>query len=442
MSKEHIEARILKGFRDLLPSEAQNRIELFEQIRATFEQSCYLPIDTPALEYSEILLGKGSDETDKQLFRFKDQGDRDIAMRFDLTVPLARYVSQHRNELNFPFRRYHIAPVWRAEKPQRGRYREFFQCDFDIIGSKDISSDIETLITASSIFEKISLPYKLRVNHRQILNSIIKHFAPSSETTSILRAIDKLEKLGEDLVKKELIDAGLSSETSNDLISFIKTLKNSNNSEIFKSLHSTLNNDSSCHKAMENLKNTFEAIESNKLNYGTIEFDLTIARGLDYYTGIVFETQLKDYPDLGSVCSGGRYDNLTSLFTRQELPGVGGSVGIDRLLVALEEKNKDQPKKTSTRVLITIFSEDLIKESFKIANILRSSNIHTEVFSSITKIGNQLKYADKNNFSHAIIFGPDELSKNCLQIKNLNSKEEDQTTISLSDLVTFFKNKD
>jgi histidyl-tRNA synthetase len=227
MAKPQIEPRILKGFRDLLPNEAETRISLFELIREVFTGACYLPIDTPALEFSEILLGKGSDETDKQLFRFKDQGDRDVALRFDLTVPLARFASQHRNEINFPFRRYHIAPVWRAEKPQKGRYREFYQCDFDIIGTKGITSDIETLLLISQIFEKIRLKYKVRLNHRVILNGLIEKFASSKNQTSVLRAIDKLEKLGEEIVTQELIkEAELDHTQATNLLSLISNLKN------------------------------------------------------------------------------------------------------------------------------------------------------------------------------------------------------------------------
>lgn len=440
MARPQIEAKILKGFRDLLPQEAQLRISLFNHIRQIFEDSCYLPIDTPTLEYTEILLGKGSDETDKQLFRFTDQGERDVAMRFDLTVPFARFTAQHRNELQFPFRRYHIAPVWRAEKPQRGRYREFYQCDFDIIGTKDIGSDIETLRTASRVFDTIGLPYVIRINHREILNAVISSFAPNAKATSVLRAIDKLEKLGKETVQRELIDeAALSIDTAHALINFLLELRTCAQDQTFNLIEKQIKANESAFQALDRMKKTFSILQTTSGDKKRFSFDITIARGLDYYTGIVFETQLLEFPDLGSVCSGGRYDNLASLFTSQELPGVGGSVGIDRLLVALNEQKTNLSKNKDFKILVTVFSEELLEESFAVAETLRAAHISTEIYPNISKMGNQLKYADKSGFTHALIIGPEEKEKNIIQIKTLSETESNKKNIEKSTLLDFFQ---
>ncbi len=444
MAKPQIEPRILKGFRDLLPNEAAQRIELFEMIRGVFNSACYLPIDTPALEYTEILLGKGSDETDKQLFRFQDQGGRDIALRFDLTVPLARYVSQHRNDLTLPFKRYHIAPVWRAEKPQKGRYREFYQCDFDIIGTKNISSDIDTLITIGNIFEQIGLKYNIRINHRVILNSVIKFYAPDANETAILRIIDKLDKLGIELVKKELIALGSIEE--GNVINLLKTITDLKNEKdlniVFGILDDLLKNIENTSDVLKDCKKLFSTLNNASLKNGSYTYDISIARGLDYYTGIVFETQLVDFPDLGSVCSGGRYDNLALLFSSQELPGVGGSVGIDRLLVALENTQFNFAKEKPTKILITVFSDDLIGEYFKLANTLRANNFSTEIYSGNGKLGNQLKYANKGDFDYAIIIGENEAETNSVIIKDLKTASEDnQHQITQDNIISFFKAK-
>lgn len=443
MAKPQIEPRILKGFRDLLPNEAGLRLKLFEIIRGVFETSCYSPIDTPALEYTEILLGKGSDETDKQLFRFNDQGGRDISLRFDLTVPLARFASQHRSELNFPFRRYHIAPVWRAEKPQKGRYREFFQCDFDIIGTDSKYADIETLQTVGKIFEKIGLKYRVRINNRKVLNSVIQALAPNAPITDVLRAIDKLEKLGTEVVKEELISkASLDSTKAENLISFVlKVTGETNNQSIVQTVSDVLKNSEAGLKDLNDFSELLNILEEQDLKLGKYVFDLSIARGLDYYTGVVFETQLIDNPSLGSVCSGGRYDNLASLFSSQELPGVGGSVGIDRLMVALEGGNSNYfLTKNNIKVLVCIFSNELAPLSFKVGDILRNLNVPTEIYSSNSKMGAQLKFADKAGFTHAIIIGPDEASSNSVQVKNLTTdSKENQILIPISELGNYFK---
>jgi histidyl-tRNA synthetase len=423
--KDKIEARILKGFRDELPGDAQERDHLFRSITNIFELSGFSPIDTPALEYTEILLGKGSDETDKQLFRFQDQGGRDVALRFDLTVPLARYVSMHQNELLFPFKRYHIAPVWRAEKPQKGRYREFYQCDFDIIGSKALTSDLEILLVVHRFFSSISIPYKVRINHRGLLNGVLFSFGVEDKITEALRAIDKLEKLGEEVVIKELIEAAnISKNNAESLTSFINDLKGiTNPNTILELIKQKCPNNDLLDSSILRVESIFQGLQYAGIPSDSSQLDISIARGLDYYTGLVFETQLTEMPSLGSVCSGGRYDTLASLFTNKDLPGVGGSIGIDRLLVALREKGYSIGADTHTKVLVSILDEKYFSTYLSITQRLRDHGIATELYPEAGKLGAQLKFADKKGIPLVIILGEDEYEKKEVQIKDLRSIE-------------------
>lgn len=442
--KDKIEARILKGFRDELPRDAQERDHLFRSITRIFELSGFSPIDTPALEYTEILLGKGSDETDKQLFRFQDQGGRDVALRFDLTVPLARYVSMHQNELIFPFKRYHIAPVWRAEKPQKGRYREFYQCDFDIIGSKARTSDLEILLVVHRFFSSISMPYKVRINHRGLLNGILLSFGVEGHLTEALRAIDKLEKLGREVVIKDLIEgAHISSKNAESLTQFIFELKEkSDPGVILELIKQKCTNNELLESSTLRVESIFQGLQYSGVPSDASQLDISIARGLDYYTGLVFETQLIEMPSLGSVCSGGRYDNLTSLFTNKELPGVGGSVGIDRLLVALREKGYAIGADTHTKVLVSILDERYFSTCLSITQQLRDHGIATELYPEAGKLGAQLKFADKKRIPLVIILGEDEYEKKEVQIKDLRTIEGSpgQHTCSIDTISETIKN--
>lgn len=424
-NKPRIEARILKGFRDELPPDAEERDALFNSIASIFKLSGFGPIDTPCLEYSEVLLGKGSDETDKQLFRFEDQGGRDVALRFDLTVPLARYVSQHQNDLCFPFRRYHIAPVWRAEKPQKGRYREFYQCDFDIIGSTGLTSDLEVLLVVHRVFQHIGIPYRVRLNHRGLLAAILETFGFEAHATEALRAIDKLEKQGKAVVLKELCSAAQANEEdAENLVAFISQLQ-----AIIEPLEALDLIKEKCapserlSHSLERMRSLFHAFKSSHISPDSYTLDISIARGLDYYTGIVFETQVLEMPSLGSVCSGGRYDDLTSLFSSRVLPGVGGSVGIDRLLVALREKTNTKSQESNTKVLVCVLDDALLPHYLSVTQKLRENNIPTEIFPDSSKLASQLKYANKKNIPLAIIAGEDEISNNHFQIKDLRNTQ-------------------
>ncbi len=421
-----IEARILKGFRDELPADAEARNTLFANVTEIFELSGFSPIDTPALEYSEILLGKGSDETDKQLFRFQDQGGRDVSLRFDLTVPLARYVSMHQNELIFPFKRYHIAPVWRAEKPQKGRYREFYQCDFDIIGSKAVTADLEVLLVVHRFFSSLAIPYRVRINNRKLLNGMLEGFGIKDNYTPALRAIDKLEKMGKDVVIKELSsEASLGEADASKLTDFISDLMQESNIETcVKILKDKCPQNELLKEGIAQIEGLFSGLSEAGIKKESSVLDISIARGLDYYTGLVFETQLTEVPGIGSVCSGGRYDNLASLFTKKEFPGVGGSVGIDRLLAALRELKTDSTPATlpsKVKALVSTLDERYLGTCIKITEELRDAGIPSELYPDSAKLGAQIKYADKKGVPLILIIGEDEFSRKEVLIKDLRS---------------------
>ena len=332
-----IEARVLKGFRDFLPSDEIVRRDLIEKIEMSFRSYGFVPIDTPALEYTEILLGKGGGETEKQIYRFTDHGGRDVALRFDLTVPFARFLAEHHSKLDFPFKRYHISKVWRGENTQRGRYREFMQCDFDTIGSDSAAADYEILhVMRNTLLSVAGGDVEIRLNHRGIFNSFLTRLGIQEKSESILRTVDKLSKIGRDKCQELLLEI---TGEAGKILDFIE-IKGSFDETLAVMTEAAGPSDGS-----ERLK----LIRKFMLDEGIADsfvLDPSITRGLDYYTGIVFESFLKDMRDIGSVCSGGRYDNLVGLYSKQPLPGVGSSIGLDRLLAALEALGRLETKKS------------------------------------------------------------------------------------------------
>ena len=433
MSKNIIEPRILKGFRDTLPQMAITRTEMIRTIQESFSSFGFVPIDTPALEYAEILLGKGSDETDKQMYRFLDNGERDVALRFDLTIPLARFVAMYINELGTPFKRYHIAPVWRAEKPQRGRYREFFQCDVDIVGSKSPLADAEILQVLHKTLSALKIAHTMRINNRGLLNGLLTHLGLENKTAAVLRAIDKLEKLGQETVRTELkTEAGLSDEGINDVFSFLAiTKENPSYAVALSSLKSFFNANDLGIKAVNTLETIIETIVASGMSDQDFRLDLSIARGLDYYTGTVFETTLNDLPHFGSISSGGRYDNLASLYTKRELPGVGGSIGLDRILGAYEELGRLSKRNSTASVLLTLIDHADIPYVSGVAQALRDQGHNVEISLESGKLGNQFKYAEKKGIDIVVIAGEKERSNNTVNVKKLsNSQQLDGVAIS------------
>lgn len=437
MSDKLIQPRTLPGFRDIQPPLMMAREKLMETARRVYRSFGYAPIDTPALEYSEILLGKGGEESDKQIFRFTDQGDRDVAMRFDLTIPFARFSAQYIGQLGTPFKRYHIGTVWRAERQQRGRYREFIQCDFDTIGTDSNASDIETLLVINELLTQIGIErFTIRVNHRKLLNGLLSSLNLEQNVTPILRALDKLPKVGADAVVEEMVRVANCEEKQARTILEFAGLKGTSQ-EILNQVKDLIGSNESGQQGIQCLQELFQVVEQLGLPEGRVQLDVSIARGLDYYTGTIYETFLGDLPEIGSVCSGGRYDNLAGLYTKQKLPGVGASLGLDRLLAAQEELGLLSQTSTPTKVLIVQFSQQYLPQYFEVANLIRAGGVACEVYPEAKKLGQQIKYADQKGMKIALIGGETEIKAGQWQVKVLD--QSTQETVNQADLVTRLK---
>ncbi|MEZ6062422.1 MAG: histidine--tRNA ligase [Planctomycetaceae bacterium] len=434
MSSKKIKPQTLRGFRDFLPDQMMARERLIDIARGVYRSYGFAPIDTPALEYAEVLLGKGGDESDKQVFRFTDQGDRDVAMRFDLTVPLARYAAQHIQELGTPFRRYHIGPVWRGERPARGRFREFLQCDFDTIGTTSNTADVETLLVINDLFEAIGIErFTVRVNNRRVLNGLLEKNDLQQHASGILRSLDKLDKIGRDKVIAEMVDAvGISDQQAGRVLDMAQL--QGTPEQILSSLDGMLSGSETGEIGLHHLRELFASVKACGLPDERVSLDVSIARGLDYYTGTIYETLLGDLPGIGSVCSGGRYDNLAELFTSQKLPGVGASLGLDRMLAAMEELGMTRKSSTPAPVLVTMFEADRAGDYLRMARTLRQAGIGAEVFPEAKNIGKQMKYADKKGFLVALIAGAAEFETGQWQVKGLT--DGTQQEVATSDVVT------
>ena len=393
-----IQPKILKGFRDFLPQDEILRSDLIEKLTKTFRSYGFVPIDTPVLEYTEILLRKSNGETEKQMFRFEDNGGRDVAMRFDLTVPFARFTAQHKEELYFPFKRYHISKVWRGEKPQAGRYREFVQCDFDTVGSDSAVSDFETLSLMKAALSAIGVDeIKIHVNHRGIFNRFLKKLGLSEKSEDILRAVDKIAKVGEEKVSAELEEITGNADSSAKIIDYIKPL--SSFEETLSHIEELAGGEDEDSKRM---KTIFSMMKAAGIE-GTYMLDPAITRGLDYYTGIVYETFLEKLPSIGSVCSGGRYDNLAGLYMKEKLPGVGSSIGLDRLIAGLSELGITNAKGSYLDVEIFNTDENLNVQYQEVAAKLRKEGISVEVFPDTVKINKQYSVTDKKQIPWGIM---------------------------------------
>jgi histidyl-tRNA synthetase len=368
-----IEPRILKGFRDFLPPSEITRRTLTEKIEASFRSFGFVPIDTPALEYAESLLGKGGGETEKQIYRFKDNGDRDVALRFDLTVPFARFVALHKTELSFPFKRYHIAKVWRGENTQRGRYREFTQCDFDIIGSDSPAADFEILLMIRSTLLSLGTDVSIRVNHRGLFNRFLAHLDIGEKSADILRTVDKIAKAGAEETRKDLTELA-GAEKAEKILDFIKP--GSNFEETLEKITALSGGESPESQRLGLLRRYMKDSGTDS----DFTLDPSITRGLDYYTGVVFETFLKELPDIGSICSGGRYDNLAGLYSKETISGVGSSIGLDRLIAALESLNKLPAASAYANTAIACVKQELGGLYQALAAKFRNAGVPCEVF--------------------------------------------------------------
>ena len=418
-----IQPRTLKGFRDYLPTAAIPREAMMETARRVFRSYGFAPIDTPALEYEEILTGKGGEESDKQMFRFEDSGGRRVAMRFDLTVPLARFVAQHAGELGTPFKRYHIGPVWRGENTQRGRYREFTQCDFDTVGTTSIASDVETALVMHDLLDALDVgEFTVHLNNRKVLSGLLERLDLSERSAEVLRALDKLAKIGPEKVAAEMREtAGASDEQCARVLEFAGL--EGDTDAVLRALAPLVAGSEVGERGVQELRELFAGVAAAGVSGSRVRLDVAIARGLDYYTGTVYETFLAELPEIGSVGSGGRYDELASLYTKQELPGVGASLGLDRLFSALEHLGKLETRATTADVFLPFFSQDRRDDYLRLAALLRREGVSVEFYPEPRKLGAQLKYADKRGHRVALVIGDDEWEAGTAQVKVLATKD-------------------
>lgn len=436
----NIEPRTLAGFMELLPNEQI----LFEQMKQTIEKTYqrfgFLPLDTPILELSEVLLAKAGGETEKQIYRFT-KGDTDISMRFDLTVPLAKYVAKNYGNLSFPFRRYQIGKVYRGEKTQKGRFREFYQCDIDIIGDGELGivNDAEIPSVIYNLISDLGFnDFTICINNRKVLNGLFREVNQEQNAVDIMRTIDKLAKIGKEKVIEELKEIGVDDQATERILTFIE-IDGTTDEKISKLENLGILNEMFT-QGLEELKQVVKYIRIFGVPDTHFKIDLTIARGLDYYTGTVYETFLNDYKELGSVCSGGRYENLAEYYTDKKLPGVGISIGLTRLFYKLNELQLIKTDKYSmSDILIIPMTEDMTK-SIELASDLRKEGINTEVYLNDKKLKAKFKYADKLKIPYVVVIGEDEISSNTVKVKNMETGEETPTELDAKKICEVIKN--
>jgi histidyl-tRNA synthetase len=415
--KELIEPRIPKGFRDFLPEKEAQRLAIVQRLAEVFRLFGYAPIDTPVLEFAEVLLGKGGGETDKEVYRFLDHGGRDVAMRFDLTVPFARFMAAHMSEIPLPFRRWHAAKVWRGENTQRGRYREFMQIDFDVVGSDSPSADLEILLLMRESIRTLGTEdFHIHYAHRGVFNAFLARKGLESRSVELLRIIDKRRKVGEEKAL-EMLSEVAGPENAADILAFTRV--ESAPELTLKKMRESVGQENEGAQRLQRISDCLEQLGVSS----SFVLDPSITRGLDYYTGIVFETFLSGLPDIGSVCSGGRYNELASLYTRQHLPGVGASIGIDRLMAAMEELGLLSAGTSAPSVLVLCLEESLLGAYHKLAESLRAIGVPAEVFPEKKKLAMQFGYAEKRGIPLAVVWGEDEEKAGLVGLKDLRNRQ-------------------
>ncbi len=427
---EIIKPRTLSGFMELLPDKQIRFETMVDILRRTYASYGFAPLDTPAIEDAQILLAKGGGETEKQIYRFQ-KGDSDLALRFDLTVPLAKYVALHYNELAFPFRRYQISKVYRGERAQRGRFREFYQADIDIIGDGklDILNEAEIPAIIYKVFRGFGLTrFQIRVNNRKILSGFYAMLGLSQQSGDIMRTVDKLDKIGADKVKVILMeDCGLTEAQADEILAFISI--RGTNAQVIQALEGYTGKDELFDLGLGELK----AVTANLSAFGVPEenfaVDLTIARGLDYYTGTVYETTLLDHPEIGSVCSGGRYDNLAGYYIEKSLPGVGISIGLTRLFYVLDEQGLLNPQLPSAPAdALVLPMTESVTPAIALAETLRSAGLRVQLYGEQKKFKQKMAYANKLGVPFAVLLGEDEIAEGKCSVKNMVTGEQQKLT--------------
>ena len=428
--------RTLSGFMELLPQPQQQMERMMQILRETYSLYGFTPLDTPIIEASEVLLAKGGGETEKQIYRFQ-KGDADLALRFDLTVPLAKYVALHGGELSFPFRRYQIGKVYRGERAQRGRFREFYQADIDVIGDGklDITNEAEIPSIIYQTFTRLGLKrFQIRVNNRKILNGFYAMLGLTEQSGAIMRTVDKLDKIGPDKVRALLLeDCGLTEDQAAEILKFIAIT--GSNADVLAALEGYAGRHELFDQGLSELKTVTAYLADFGVPEENFAVDLTIARGLDYYTGTVYETTLLDHPEIGSVCSGGRYDNLAAYYTDRQLPGVGISIGLTRLFYVLGEQGLLNPQLPTAPadVLILPMTQDLTP-AIRLATRLRSAGVRTQLYTEQKKFKAKMNYADKLGVPYVVFLGDDEIAAGQVACKDMTSGE--QTKLSFEDTLS------
>ena len=429
MSK--VQPRTLSGFMELLPARQAQFDRMVDILKQTYSLYGFTPLDTPLIEASQVLLAKGGGETEKQIYRFM-KGDTDLSLRFDLTVPLAKYVAQNYANLAFPFRRYQIGKVYRGERAQRGRFREFYQADIDVIGDGklDISNEAEIPSIIYRAFTALGLKrFQIRVNNRKILNGFYSMLGLTEKSGDIMRTVDKLDKIGPDKVKALLVDPeiGLSEEQAEEILKFIAI--RGSNAQVIAALQSYRGRDELFDLGLDELETVVKYLAAFGVPESHFAVDLTIARGLDYYTGTVYETTMLDHPEIGSICSGGRYDNLAEYYTDKQLPGVGISIGLTRLFFVLEDQGylNDQLNTAPADVLILPMTDDL-SPAIALATTLRAAGIRTQIHGEQKKFKQKLSYADKLAIPYALFLGEDEINAGVASVKDLRTGQQQKLT--------------
>ena len=418
--------RTLSGFMELLPQPQQQMERMMQILRETYSLYGFTPLDTPIIEASEVLLAKGGGETEKQIYRFQ-KGDADLALRFDLTVPLAKYVALHGGELSFPFRRYQIGKVYRGERAQRGRFREFYQADIDVIGDGklDITNEAEIPAIIYQTFTSLGLKrFQIRVNNRKILNGFYAMLGLTEHSGDIMRTVDKLDKIGAEKVRTLLMDeCGVDAEKADEILAFIAI--SGGNEQVLSALEGYRGRNEVFDEGLDHLNTVVKYLSAFGVPAENFAVDLTIARGLDYYTGTVYETTLLDHPEIGSVCSGGRYDNLAEYYTDKQLPGVGISIGLTRLFYVLGEQgmlNPDLPTAPAD-VLVLPMTEDLAP-AISLSTKLRSAGVRTQLYTEQKKFKAKMSYADKLGVPYVIFLGGDEIAAGVVACKDMKTGEQ------------------
>lgn len=423
------EPRTLAGFMELMPNEQILLNQIKEKIEKIYIKFGFLPLDTPILELSEVLLAKAGGETEKQIYRF-EKGDTDVSMRFDLTVPLAKYVAKNYGNLSFPFRRYQIGKVYRGERTQKGRFREFYQCDIDIIGDGELSviNDAELPSVIYNVFKELGFDeFTICINNRKILNGLFESIEQKENSVQILRIIDKIEKIGKEAVIEELEKIEVTKDAIDKIISFIE-IEGSTDEKLQKLQNLNIENET-FKLGYEELTQVVKNVRLFGVQDSNFKVDLTIARGLDYYTGTVYETFLNQYREIGSICSGGRYENLAEFYTDKKLPGVGISIGLTRLFYKLNELNLIKAEKKSVADVLVIPMIDDMTIPIKVAKDLRMQGINTEIFLNDKKLKAKMKYADKLEIPYVIVIGEDEVSSEVVKIKDMITGKEEECQI-------------